>query len=89
MFLSISKSNLTFITIMSIMYHIYDWHLIILCQNIYVFQRQSQIQYFKILIVEEKSHKMHIIVSICSNIIMVGTIDNLSQVGTICDFQKL
>ncbi len=41
------------------------------------------------LIVEEKLHKMHFIVSICNNIIVVGTIDNLPQVGTICDFQKL
>jgi hypothetical protein len=74
---------------MSIMYHIYGWHLIVLCQNIYVFKWQSQIQYLKFLIVEEKSHKMHIIVSSCNNIIVVGTIDNLPQVGTICDFQKL
>jgi hypothetical protein len=74
---------------MSIMYHIYDWDLIVLCQNIYVFQSQSQIQYLNFLIVEEKSHKMHIIVSICKNIIVVGTIDNLPQVGTICEFQKL
>jgi hypothetical protein len=41
------------------------------------------------LIVEEKSHKMHIIISICNNMIMVGTIDNLPHVGTVCDFQKL
>jgi hypothetical protein len=75
--------------IMSTMYHIYNWHLIVLCQNIYVFHWQSQIQYLKKIIVEEKSHKMHIIVSICNNIIVVGTIDNLPQVGTMCDFEKL
>jgi hypothetical protein len=71
------------------MYHIYDWHLILLCWNIYVFEWQSQIQYLKVLIVEEKSRKMYIIVSILNNIIVVGTIDNLPQVRTICDFQKL
>jgi hypothetical protein len=43
---------------------------------------------FKILIVEEKSHKMHIIVSICNNIIVVGTIDNLPHVGMFVIFKN-